>query len=253
MPAHTFVDFSANINVFAPAVSASEWEPWRAEVFRYPEADASGVRGRLASVYHVDGDQIVPTAGAIEALYLAARLFSGSRTVIVEPAFSDYSRAFEAGGCEHARIPLSRELWHAPASEWAHLLEPFDVVVLGNPNNPTGFLNARAQLRGLLERPWDRPKCWIVDEAFIEFVADYERETLLAVLDKYPALVVLRSLTKSWAIPGLRLVFLATSNPDWLAQLRKMQPPWSISSVTEAWAACFLNPGNHERLMAGLR
>lgn len=253
LPPHSFVDFSANINVLAPAVSPEDWETWRADVVRYPEADADGIRRRLAAVYRDNAEQLIPTAGAIEALYLAARLFGGCKTAIVEPAFGDYSRAFEAGGCEYSRIPLARQLWQAPASEWAHLLEPFDAVVLGNPNNPTGSLQARAELCRLLERVWKRPKCWIVDEAFIEFVADHKRETLLPVLDKYPSLIVLRSLTKSWAIPGLRMGFLATSNPVWLAQLRKMQPPWSINSVTEAWAASNLTPGNHARLLAGLR
>jgi threonine-phosphate decarboxylase len=252
MPPHAFVDFSANINVLAPVLSPCDWEAWRKDVLRYPEADASGVRRRLASVYRVNADEIVPTAGAIEALYLAARLFDGCKTAIIEPAFGDYSRAFEAASGDPARIPLAREWWHAPVSEWAHLIEPFDVIVMGNPNNPTGSLKSRVELCRLLARQWDRPKCWIVDEAFIEFVADCGRETLLPVLDKHPSLIVLRSLTKSWAIPGLRLGFLATSNPDWLAQLRRMQPPWSINSVTEAWAASALNPGNHARLLAGL-
>ena len=263
LPAEALLDFSANINVFAPSISSEAWERWRTEIIRYPEADAESMRQRLAAVYGVNADHILPTAGAIEGLYLAARLFTNleggvtttlggsapfgtsltpgvvgapaSRSVkvgIIEPSFSDYTRAFEATGIQPERIVLPPELWHRPVQDWAHLLEPFDVIVLGNPNNPTGGLQSRTQLCELFSRAWARPKAWIVDEAFIEFVAG--DETLLGV--PHPSLLVLRSLTKSWAIPGLRLGFVATTNPQWIEQLGLMQPPWSINAPAASWA-----------------
>ncbi len=148
---------------------------------------------------------------------------------------------------------LTREMWHAPISAIEHLLDPFDVVVLGSPNNPTGALKTRNQWLALLEKPWLRPKTWLVDEAFIEFVADHERETLLPLLSEYRSVIVLRSLTKTWSIPGLRLGFLVTSNASWMERLRMMQPPWSINAVAQAWSAEYLTPENHARMLAGLR
>ena len=248
-----FVDFSTNTNVFAPVVPLASWEKWRDQVARYPETEARAVRDQLARLYEVDPGHILPTAGAIEALYLVARIFAGCKIGIIEPAFSDYERAFRATGCDSERFVLSREMWHAPAGALEHLLDPFDVVVLGNPNNPTGALRPREQVLDLLEKPWCRPKTWIVDEAFIEFVADHARETLLPVSSEYRSLIVLRSLTKTWSIPGLRLGFLATSNAAWMGRLRMMQPPWSINSVAQAWAAEYLTLENHTRLLAGLR
>ena len=247
-----FIDFSANINVLAPVVSPAEWEKWRSQIARYPEADARGLRDQLACLCAVNADRILPTAGAIEALYLAARLFTRCRIGIVEPAFGDYHRAFQAAGCEPERITLSREMWHAPISAWEHLLDPFDVVVLGNPNNPTGALQSRKQYLALLEKPWPRPRTWLVDEAFIEFVANFEQETLLPILGEHRSLIVLRSLTKSWRIPGLRLGFLAASNAAWIERLRAMQPPWSINAVAQAWSAECLTPANYARLLLGL-
>jgi len=253
LPRDAFIDFSANINVLAPFVSPADWEKWRATITHYPEADARSLRGQLARLHGITADHILPTGGAIEALYLAARLFAGCKIGIVEPAFGDYHRAFQAAGCESERIALAHELWHAPINEWGHLLDPFDVVVLGNPNNPTGALQTRKQWLTLVEKPWTRPKRWVVDEAFIEFVEDHERETLLPILSEQRSLIVLRSLTKSWGIPGLRLGFLATSNLGWMERLRGMQPPWSINAVAQAWSAECLVPANHARLLVGLR
>ncbi len=248
-----FIDFSTNINVFAPVVPPAAWGRWRDQIARYPEPDAHSLRDQLAWLHGLKADHILPTCGGIEALYLAARLFAGRKVGIIEPAFSDYHRAFQAAGCEPERIVLTREMWHAPISAWKRLLDPFDLVVLGNPNNPTGALQRRKQWLALLEKPWPRPKTWLVDEAFIEFVADHEQETLLPISSEYRSLIVLRSLTKSWSIPGLRLGFLVTSNTAWMERLRTMQPPWSINAVAQAWSAEYLTPPNHARLLAGLR
>lgn len=244
------LDFSSNLNVLAPAVSTAEWERWATEITRYPEPDAATLGHRLARLYRLDGDYILPTGGAVDGLYLAARLFAGCRVAIVEPGFSDYGRSFATVDCELEHIILPRELWHAPVGTWAHLLEPFDVVVLGNPNNPTGSMQSRTELRRLLETDWSRPKHWIVDEAFMEFAANHEEETLLSIVQEFPSLIVLRSLTKSWRVPGLRVGFLGTTGP--MERLREMQPPWSINAVVQAWAKCFLVEERHVQLLRTL-
>jgi threonine-phosphate decarboxylase len=248
-----FVDFSTNTNVFAPVVPLSTWEKWRDQIGRYPETDACGIRDQLARLHGCNADYILPTGGAIEALYLAARSFDQCRIGIVEPTFSDYHRAFQAADFKPGRIVLSREIWYEPISAWEQLLDPFDVVVLGNPNNPTGAIQTRKQWLALFEKWRARPKAWLVDEAFIEFVADHQQETLLPILGENQLLIVLRSLTKSWSIPGLRLGFLATSNAAWMERLRLMQPPWSVNGVAQAWSAEYLTATNQARLLAGLR
>jgi threonine-phosphate decarboxylase len=237
------------MNVLAPEIAADDWERWITEVHRYPEpADLSR---QLADFYEVRAEHILPTAGAIEALYLCARLFSGCRIAVVEPGFSDYSRAFSAIPCSIDRILLTRDLWASSSQVWADRLAPFDVVVLGNPNNPTGTFRSLAELTTLFDRRWARPKHWIIDEAFIEFVIGSEHETLLDRLSHYPALIVLRSLTKSWRIPGLRFGFLATAGP--MADLQKMQPPWSVNSLVHAWTREFLREERRTEYLTSLR
>jgi threonine-phosphate decarboxylase len=250
LPHESILDFSSNLNVFAPPVSGTEWAQWAADITRYPEPDAGTLANRLSEIYRLESDYILPTAGAIDGLYLAARLFAGCRVAIVEPGFSDYGRSFATVDCRLDHLILPRESWHAPAGEWARLLEPFDVVVLGNPNNPTGSMQSRKELQHLFEMEWSRPKRWIVDEAFMEFAAGHGEETLLLIIRQFPSLIVLRSLTKSWRVPGLRAGFLATAGP--IERLRTMQPPWSINSVAQAWARCFLVEEHHAQLLKTL-
>jgi threonine-phosphate decarboxylase len=250
LPRDCFIDFSSNLNVFAPSISAVEWERWASQMGRYPETDPEMLRHRLAEFYRLRDHCILPTSGASEALYLAARLFAGRKVAIIEPGFSDYSRSFETVDCECAHITLSRSMWFEPVEKWTRYLEPFDVVVLGNPNNPTGSLQRREDFTRLLE---DRGRCsksWIVDEAFMEFVDEPDAETLLSVVEKFPSLIVVRSLTKSWRIPGLRLGFLATAGS--MDRLRRMQPPWSVNSLAEAWSKAFLTAGRRQELAHSL-
>lgn len=248
-----FLDFSANINPFWSPAGPAEWNGWLDGVSRYPDPDASLVRERLEMIYGADPGRLLPTAGAIEGLYLAARLFTGRRVGIIEPAFADYARAFEAAGGEPSRVLLPPERWDAPISEWDQMLEPYAVVVLGRPNNPTGTLQGCDVLAGAMDAPSARAKVWIIDEAFIEFVPDHERESFLPLLESYPSVIVVRSLTKSWAIPGLRLGFVATANGAWLARLEEMQPPWSINAVAQAWARHQLTPARWREMLETLR
>jgi threonine-phosphate decarboxylase len=245
----SIVDFSSNVNVLAPEVTDTDWGQWMTEIYRYPElADLTQL---LASFYGARAEHILPTAGGIEALYLAARLFVGCKVGVLEPSFSDYGRAFSGVSCAMERILLAPELWFSSIDDWADRLEPFDVVVLGNPNNPTGAFRSLADLTALFDRDWARPKSWIIDEAFIEFVTEPTRETLLGRLTEYPSLIVLRSLTKSWRIPGLRFGFLATAGP--IQELERMQPPWSVNGVVHAWARAFLRDERRAEYLASLR
>jgi threonine-phosphate decarboxylase len=249
LPVESFVDFSSNVNVLAPVVSAADWERWTTEIYRYPET--RDLSEQLASFYDTRAQHILPTAGAIEALYLSAQLFAGSKVAVVEPGFSDYARAFRSVPCSLERILLTPDLWVSSIRDWADRLDPFDVVVLGNPNNPTGTFQFLADLTALFDRRWTRPKHWIVDEAFIEFVTGFKDETLLSRLADYPSLIVVRSLTKSWRIPGLRFGFLATAGP--IRELERIQPPWSINGIVHAWAREFLREEHRTEYLASLR
>ncbi len=232
----SFTDFSSNLNVLAPVISSAEWSEWIDAARRYPESDSFTIQQILANIYELDPQYVLPTAGAIDGLYLAARLFPSRRIAVFQPAFSDYTRCFDGLANQVTPLILPPELWYQSLTHLGRALDPFDVVVLGNPNNPTGQLHSRADLLEVIQA--DEKRSWIIDEAFIEFADLDGTQTLLPLIEQFPRVIILRSLTKTWCIPGLRLGFVATAGP--INELRHLQPPWAINGIAEMWVKHFL-------------
>ncbi len=241
--ARDWLDFSVNLNPYAPPLNAATWRRIGAAAGCYGDPEARDLRDRLGLCYAVSPRCLLPTAGGSEALYLATRLFAGQTVLVAEPGFSDYARAVAAAG----GVAVRHAVFHphasgAPAAILARLDRAIAAhrpacVLLGNPNNPTGHgIPARA----LGEFIRARDCAWIVDEAFSEFADADPPHSLLPQLAALPRLLIARSLTKSFAVPGLRIGFLATASLPWLERLAGLQPPWSASSLTQTWGEIVL-------------
>jgi cobyrinic acid a,c-diamide synthase len=191
------------------------------EVGSYPSA--TNAEAALARRHGRSTDEILATAGAAEAFALLARLRPWRHPAVVHPQFTEPDVALLEAGHHPTQVPCDPGTF---------LLDPTrvpqdaDLVVLGNPMNPTGVLHPSATVRALL-RPG---RLVVVDEAFIDFVPG-ERESLadLAI----PGLMVVRSLTKLWSIPGVRAGYVLAT-PDVVAELRAKQTPWSVSTTAAA-------------------
>ncbi|WP_067975340.1 Rv2231c family pyridoxal phosphate-dependent protein CobC, partial [Nocardiopsis trehalosi] len=174
---------------------------------------------------------VLLTAGAAEAFVLLARALRPRRAVVVHPQFTEPEAALRAAG-----HPVDRVLLPAPAFRLdpATVPEDADLVVVGNPTNPTSVLHPARDL-ARLARPG---RVLVVDEAFADCVPG-EPESLAGRTD-LPGLVVLRSLTKTWGLAGLRAGYLLAA-PGLTARLADAQPLWSVSTpalaATEACCA----------------
>ncbi len=142
--ARDWLDFSVNLNPYAPPLSAQTWRRIGAAAGQYGDPEAGELRARLARAYGIAPGWVPPAAGGSEALYLATRLFSGQPVLIAEPGFSDYHRAVAAAGGIAIRHAIFNP--HDPGDANA-ILTRLDAaitrhrpscVLLGNPNNPTG-------------------------------------------------------------------------------------------------------------------
>ena len=192
------------------------------QVDRYPSATAA--EEAIARRHGRNPTEVLATAGAAEAFTLLARLRPWTRPVVVHPQFTEPHAALEQAGhvvtVVHCRpedgFTLDADAVPADA----------DLVVLGNPTNPTGVLHPADVVRRLL-RPG---RVVVVDEAFMDTVPG-EPESLAA--EHLPGLVVVRSLTKHWGIPGVRAGYLL-AEPDLVDQLRAGQSPWSVSTTAAA-------------------
>ncbi len=254
--ARDWLDFSVNLNPYAPPLSAAIWRRIGAAAGCYGDPAARELRDRLSQCYAVSPPCLLPTAGGSEALYLAARLFAGKTVLVAEPGFGDYARAVAAAD----GVAVRHCIFHphasgAPTAILARLDRAIAAhrpacVLLGNPNNPTGHGIPARELGELIRA---RDCAWIVDEAFSEFAGADPPHSLLPQLATLPRLLIARSLTKSFAMPGLRIGFLATASRAWLEYLADLQPPWSVSSLAQTWGEIVLAADPRTMLENGLR
>ncbi|HEX6674224.1 MAG TPA: Rv2231c family pyridoxal phosphate-dependent protein CobC [Actinomycetes bacterium] len=183
----------------------------------------------LADRHGRDPGEVLPTNGSAEAFWLLANVLRPARPVVVHPSFTEPEVAMRVAGHTVQRAYRHQESF---ALDPGAVPDEADLVVVGNPNNPTGNLDPADQVASLA-RPG---RVLVVDEAFMEFTED-EAESLAGRGD-LPGLVVVRSLTKLWALPGVRAGYLLCA-PDLAATLRAARQPWSVNAVAcAALAAC---------------
>ncbi|BBZ24163.1 Rv2231c family pyridoxal phosphate-dependent protein CobC [Mycolicibacter hiberniae] len=193
----------------------------------YPQT--APARAALAARHGLDAAEVLPTAGASEAFDLVARARPWRRPVVVHPQYTGPHAALVAAG--HT---VTTVLCHDTDGFALHpdaIPADADLVVVGNPTNPTGIVHPAATLCALL-RPG---RVVLVDEAFLDAVPG-EPETLAG--QRRPGLLVSRSLTKHWSIPGIRAGYLL-GDPALLTEAARLQIPWSVSApALAAMLAC---------------
>lgn len=226
-------DVSANLNPLGPPEWLPEWLAERAaDLGRYPDPDYAAARAAIAAHEGVTPEQVRLTNGGAEAIYLAAALHAGRPAAILEPGFAEYRRACVAYGLPVHGLPLAApDFSPDPAPDPEALdagLGEAEVLFMGRPNNPTATLVPRPVIERLLTLTAERGCTLVVDEAFIDFVGDAER--LTPWLERFEHLVLLRSLTKWFTLPGLRLGYLLAS-PDRVAAAGAFQPAWSVNQL----------------------
>ena len=188
----------------------------------YP--DARGAE-RAVGLRHVrPAAEVLATAGAAEAFGLVARMRTWHRPVVVHPQFTEPDVALASAGHTVTHVVTSAE--DGFALDPASIPDDADLVVVGNPTNPTGVLHPESTIRALLAPG----RLVVVDEAFMDSVPG-ERGSVASL--RLPGLLVVRSLTKLWAIPGVRAGYVL-GDAGTVAELRAQQTPWSVSAAAIA-------------------
>ncbi|MFJ4758650.1 Rv2231c family pyridoxal phosphate-dependent protein CobC [Streptomyces sp. NPDC088763] len=197
----------------------------------YPDGRAA--RAAVAARHGLPAERVLLTAGAAEAFVLLARALKVGRPVVVHPQFTEPEAALVDAGHTVGRVLLRAE--DGFRLDPAAVPEDADLVVIGNPTNPTSVLHPAATIAALA-RPG---RTLVVDEAFMDVVPG-EREALAGRTD-VPGLVVLRSLTKTWGLAGLRIGYVLAA-PETVAALERAQPLWPVSTPALAAAEACVSP-----------
>ena len=216
------VDLAVNVRLTQPPQwLAAALVDELGHVAAYP--DATAARDALASRHGLRREQVLPTSGGAEAFTLLARALTPRDAVVVHPQFTEPEAALIAAGHDVRRVLLRPEDDFALTDAAVDRIGDADLVVIGNPTNPTGALHRADTLR-TLARPG---RVVLVDEAFMDAVPD-EAESLLP--GDLTGILVVRSLTKTWAVAGIRAGYVA-GDPDVVAALAAHQPHWSVGSL----------------------
>jgi threonine-phosphate decarboxylase len=210
-------DFSTNVwHGGAPAglkdYIFSHWD----KIEKYPEVMGESLIGKISRHHRFEGANILVTSGTTESIYLIGQALKVKRSTIVVPAFAEYEDACRLHGHDLSFL------------EWRHLSPDMrldtDLLFICNPNNPTGEVFHGIE-KLLVLNPGT---IFVLDEAFIEFTVDIT--SVIQLVNKYDNLIVMRSMTKAYAIPGLRLGYIAAA-PELIGRFKAVKLPWTVNTV----------------------
>ncbi|MGI0489265.1 threonine-phosphate decarboxylase CobD [Pantanalinema rosaneae CENA516] len=228
-PPAAILDFSASINPLGlPASAIAAIQTHLPDLCAYPDPSYLQLRSGLGQFHGISLDWILPGNGSAELLTWACRELAELEAVVLPtPAFGDYYRALRAFQATIVPCPLhltDEQVWVSSQPPVAPT-QPMGLL-LNNPHNPTGIVQSPAAILPLL----DQFELVVVDEAFMDFLLPEHQHSLIAQVSQYPNLVVLRSLTKFYSLPGLRLGY-AIAHPDRLQRWQHWRDPWSVNTL----------------------
>jgi histidinol-phosphate/aromatic aminotransferase/cobyric acid decarboxylase-like protein len=235
------LDLSANLHPFGPhphvLLTARE-----ADLRHYPEAHAESLRTEIASRAGLDASQVLVTAGATDAIHLAARalLRPGDSCALWPPTFGEYTAAITAAGATAVEY-RSEPPEFAPRLDVAAAPLAMPLAILCNPNNPTGVYLERAQVEALHARLGGT---LLLDVAYDPFVEDaWDADDLVRAGTD---MLVVHSMTKLHAVPGVRIGYV-TGAAERIAQLAALQPSWTVSATALAAGPAMLSVERWQR------
>lgn len=228
MPAQK-VDFSANINPLGPPpILKKKWGQLFDTIADYPDPKGHKLKEKLVEREAIEESQLLIGNGGAELISLIGRMLTGKRVVIVQPAFSEYEESCRMNGCIIDYHQLSSDNWELMEEELLAKLRDTDALFLCNPCNPTGVYYPKSTIIQLI-RECEKQECLlIIDEAFYDFLSEYE--SIVHYIQEYTHLLIIRSMTKMFAIPGLRLGYLM-ANQGIIDQIAAYQPHWSMNAL----------------------
>ena len=251
------LDYSSNINPYGIPESLKKRITENLEIFeRYPDPDYVELREKLAHLNKVDMSDIVLGNGATEIIFLFMKVINPKKILIVSPTFGEYERAVKAVGTSRNSIDLSCsddnknienkkieiEYFELKESDdfklnignlKNELENKYDLLIICNPNNPTGKFLKLAQTEEILKECNKYDTKLFIDEAFIEFLADGMKESIINTEENKKNLFVTRAFTKFFAIPGLRLGYGMYFDKELEKKISEKKEPWSVNNFAE--------------------
>jgi threonine-phosphate decarboxylase len=238
------LDFSANINPLGTPPGVRDALAKAFDRLRhYPDSGCTELAGKLASLHGVGPANVCVGNGSTELIHLLPRLVAGERALLIAPTFSEYAKALRQAGWDYDWFALSGDDGFSLSLDAVReeLRREYGMLFLCNPGNPTGRLYGKEEAAELLAVCRSAGTLLVVDEAFIDFC---EEASVKSAVIEGGGGVVLRSMTKFYAIPGLRLGYALAAEPLAM-QLAELRPPWSVNTLAQAAGLAALADDGH--------
>ena len=247
------LDYSSNINPYGLP------ENLKKEIFeklfvleRYPDPDYIELREKIAEKNNLNIENVIVGNGATEIIFLFMKILSPKKVLIVSPTFGEYERAIEASTLANDSLEINyfelkeKENFVLNVKNLETELENnYDLLILCNPNNPTGQFLKLKKLEEILKICEQKNTKLFVDEAFVEFVEDWENESIINSKENKENLFVIRAFTKFFAIPGLRLGYGICFNNNLLKKMLEKKEPWSVNNIADLAGKTVLDDENY--------
>ncbi|HMK60623.1 MAG TPA: threonine-phosphate decarboxylase CobD [Dissulfurispiraceae bacterium] len=239
IPVDHITDFSASINPLGTPMSVVKALQLRLGQLRhYPDISSAQLAEEISKSVGVGRDMIICGNGSTELIYLVARALLPKRVLITAPSFSEYENAvnISCGLTRRRKLRVSHFSLHEKndfrldVDAFIEAMKGCDMAFICNPNNPTGCAVRRADVLRIAREAEINGCCLVVDEAFIDFIP---KESVIKKVPEHPSLIVIRSMTKFYALSGLRLGYAAV-NPQLLEIINRHKEPWTVNSLAQA-------------------
>lgn len=228
------IDFSVNLNPLGPPPAMIE-QIYKAieEIVRYPNPESRRLRTKLSEWLSIPADNFIVGNGSTELIYLVCYALKPRKALIPEPTFSEYRRSAQCAGSEISCLIAheSDDNFQVNLKELLKAVENVDVLFICNPNNPTGCILEKGNILKIAK---SAPQTLIViDEAYMDFCEEPERFSIIQEATRFDNILLIRSLTKLFAIPGLRLGYLVGCRNQ-IELLNRYKQPWNVNSLAQA-------------------
>lgn len=245
----SIIDFSANINFLGlPEIVIEGIRDNLEQLVHYPEPDAVSFKEIVADRIGVNYYNVIAGNGAVDLIYQFVKVIKPATALVVEPTFSEYELALRSIGSKVKHLKLSRDNSFIPkVSRIKEEIKGVELLFLCNPNNPTGQLLERYKIIDLLDYAVKQGVFLFIDEAFINFIERPVDYTFVELVKDYDRLFVLRSLTKLYAIPGLRLGY-GIGNEKIIKEMEMARDPWSVNYLAQLAGELIFEDENYYNL-----
>ena len=227
------IDFSSNINPLGPPAGLKkEMDKAYSELSSYPDIRYRELKANIAAYLKCDAREVIVGNGAVDIINTVSAMFR--RAVVFIPCFTEYGKRPAMLGREVIRLPFG-DFFAIDPERLADILQSNDLLILGNPNNPTGLRIPEKTLMRIHDVVLRKNAFLLLDEAFFEFCPpDYDSVEQFKGSNR---VCVIRAATKFFALPGIRLGYGFTS-AEFAEKYRNTENPWSVNSYANAAGRC---------------